>query len=88
MKLSSYLLHRPAGTAFDALLDIRAESLQFGGPALLALLRGPELVLVHLAGAGLTALLDLAPDELLEMFTDEVARRHGWLPLAGPLGYQ
>ena len=39
MKLSSYLLHRPAGTAVDALLD-------------------------------------LALDELVEVFPDEVARRH------------
>jgi hypothetical protein len=30
----------------------------------------------------------LALDELLEMFPDEVARRHGWLPVAGNLVYQ
>jgi hypothetical protein len=30
----------------------------------------------------------LALDELLEMFPEEVARRHGWLPVAWLLGYQ
>ena len=65
MKLSRYLLHRPAGTAVDALLNIRAESRQFGGPELLANFKGPEPVMDHLAGAGATALLDLALDELL-----------------------
>jgi hypothetical protein len=88
MKLSSYLLHRPAGTAVDALLDIRAESFQLGGPELLAILKGPEPVTDHLAGAGITALLDLAIVELLGVFTDEVARRHGRLPVALALGYQ
>jgi hypothetical protein len=42
----------------------------------------------HLAGAGVTALLDLALDELLEMFPDDVARRHEWRPVALPLGYE
>jgi hypothetical protein len=42
----------------------------------------------HLAGAGVAALLDLALDELLGVFPDEVVRRHGYLPVAGPLGYQ
>ena len=77
-----------AGTAVDALLDVRAECLQLGGPELLAILRGPGAVTVHFAGAGVTALLDLALDELLEMFPEEVARRHGWLPVAWLLGYQ
>ena len=62
IKLSRYFLYRPAGTAVDALLDIRAESLRLGGPELLAILQGPEPVMVHLAGAGGTALLDLALD--------------------------
>lgn len=53
---------RPGGTAVVALLDNRAESLQFGGPELLAILQGPETVMDHLAGAGVTALLDLALD--------------------------
>jgi hypothetical protein len=88
MKLSRYLLHRPAGTAVDALLDIRAESLQLGGPELLANFKGPEPVTEYLPGAGVRALLDLAIDELLEVFPDEVARRHGWLPVAGSLVYQ
>ena len=88
MKLSRYFLHRPAGTAVDALLDIRAESFQFGGPKLLAILKGPEPVMDHLAGAGATALLELALDELLEMFADDVARRHGWLHVVWTLGYQ
>ena len=65
MKLSRYFLHRPAGTAVDALLDIRAECLQFGRPKLLAILQGPEPVMDQLAGAGATALLDLALVELL-----------------------
>jgi hypothetical protein len=30
----------------------------------------------------------LAIDELLEVFPDEVVRRHGWLPVALALGYQ
>jgi hypothetical protein len=63
-------------------------SLQLGGPELLANFKGPEPVMDHLAGAGATALLDLALDELLEMFPDDVARRYGWLPMAGSLGYQ
>jgi hypothetical protein len=88
MKFSGYLLHRPVGSAVDGLLDIRAESLQFGGLELLAILQGPETVMDHLAGAGVTVLLDLALDELLEMFPDEVARRHGWLSVAWLLGYQ
>ena len=77
-----------AGTAVDALLDVRAESLQLGGPELLAILRGPEPVVDQLAGAEVTVLLDLALDELLEMFPDEAARRHGWLPVAWLLGHQ
>ena len=77
-----------AGTAVDALLDVRAECLQLGGPELLAILQGPGAVTVHFAGAGVTALLDLALDELLEMFPNEVARRHGCLPLDWLLGYQ
>ena len=88
MKLSRYFLYRLAGFAVDALLDIRAESFQLGGPELLAILQGPEPVTDHLAGAGVTALLDLALDELLEMFPDQVARRHGWLQVARPLDYQ
>ena len=88
MKLSRYFLHRLAGTAVDAMLDVRAECLQLGGAVLLAILQDPEPVLDHLAGAGVTALLDMALDELLEMFPDEVARRYGWLPMAGSLGYQ
>lgn len=51
-----------AGTAVVALLDVRAESLQFGEPELLAILQGPETVMDQLAGAGVTALLDLALD--------------------------
>jgi len=62
MELSSYFLYRPAGTAVDALMDVRAESFQLGGPELLATLRGPEPVMDHLAGAGVAALLDLALD--------------------------
>jgi hypothetical protein len=88
MKLSRYLLKRSAGTAVDALLDVRAESLQLGGPVLFAIFQGSELVTEHLAGAGVTALLDLALDELLEMFPEGVVRRHGWLPVAGGLVYQ
>ena len=88
MKFSGYLLHRPVGSAVDGLLDIRAESLQLGGPELLANFKGPEPVTEYLPGAGVRALLDLALDELLEMFHDEVARRHGWLPVARLLGYQ
>ena len=42
----------------------------------------------HLAGAGVTALLDLALVELLGVFPEGVARRHGWLPVALVLGYQ
>ena len=77
MKLSRYLMHRPAGTAVDALLNVRAESLQLGGPELLAILQGPEPVTDHLAGVGVTDLLDLAIDDLLEMFRDDVVRRLG-----------
>jgi len=77
-----------AGTAVDALLDVRAERFQLGGPELLAILQGPDSVTDHLAGAGVTALLDLALDKLLEVFPVEVARRHGWLPVAGNLVYQ
>ena len=65
MKLSRYFLQRPAvtaGTAVDALLNVRAESLQLGGPELLANFKGPEPVTDHLAGVGVTALLDLALD--------------------------
>jgi hypothetical protein len=65
MKLSRYFLYRPAGTAVDGLLDIRAESLQFGGPVLFAILQGPEPVMDHLAGADVAAQLDLALVELL-----------------------
>lgn len=53
---------QPAGTAVVALLDVRAESLQFGEPELLANLQGLETVMDQLAGAGVTALLDLALD--------------------------
>ncbi len=81
-------MHRPAGTAVDALLDIRAESLQLGGPVLFAIFQGSELVTEYHPGAGVTALLDLALDELLEVLPDEVARRHGWVPVALALGYQ
>jgi hypothetical protein len=88
MKLSSYFLHRLAGTAVDGLLDIRAESLQFGGPVLFAILQGQEPVMDHLAGVGVAALLDLALVEPLKVFPDEVAQRHGWLPVAWLLGYQ
>ena len=88
LQLSGYLLHRPAGTAVDALLDVRAESLQLGGPEFLTILQGPEPVMDHLAGAGVTALLDLALDELLEMFPDEVARQYGRLPVEWLLGFQ
>ena len=72
MKFSGYLLHRPAGSAVDALLDIRAESLQLGGLVLFAILQGPEPFMGPLAGAGagVTALLDMALDKLLEMFPD------------------
>ncbi len=62
MKFSGYLLHRPAGSAVDALLDIRAESLQLGGLVLFAILQGPEPFMGPLAGAGVTALLDMALD--------------------------
>jgi hypothetical protein len=86
MKLSRYYLHRLAGTAVDGLLDIRAESLQFGGPVLFAILQGQEPVTDHLAGAGVTALLDLALVELLEVFPEGVDRRHGFS--ASLLGYQ
>jgi hypothetical protein len=55
---------------------------------LFAILQGPEPVTDHLAGAGVTALLDLALDELLGVFPEGVARRHGWLSMAGSLGYQ
>jgi len=79
---------QPAGTAVVALLDVRAESLQFGEPELLATLQGPAPVTDHLADAGVADLLDLVLDELLGMFPDDVARRHGYLPVAGPLGYQ
>ena len=88
MKLSSYFLYRPAGTAVDALMDVRAESFQLGGPELLEILKGPEPVTDHLAGVGVTALLDLAIDDLLEMFRDDVVRRLGWLLVAWLLGYQ
>ncbi len=88
MKLSRYYLHRLAGTAVDGLLDIRAESLQFGGPVLFAILQGQEPVMDHLAGAAVAALLDLALVEPLKVFPDEVARRHGWLPVAWLLDYQ
>jgi hypothetical protein len=64
---------QPAGTAVYALLDVRAERLQLGGPELLATLQGPAPVTDHLADAGVAALLDLALDELLEMFPDDVA---------------
>ena len=79
---------QPAGTAVNALLDVRAECLQLGGPELLAILQGPGAVTDDLAGAGVAALLDLVLDELLGMFHDDIARRHGYLPVAGPLGYQ
>ena len=62
MKLSRFFLQRPAGNAVDALLNVRAESLQLGGPELLANFKGPEPVTDHLAGVGGTALLDLALD--------------------------
>ena len=64
---------QPAGTAVNALLDVRAESLQLEGTKFLTNLQAPEPVTDHLAGAGVTALLDLALDELLEMFPDDVA---------------
>lgn len=73
---------QPAGTAVDDLLEARAESLQLGGPVLFAILQGPVPVTDHLAGAGVTALLDLALDELLEMFPDDIARRHVCIPVA------
>ena len=44
---------------------------------LLANLQGPEPVTDHFAGTGIAILLDLALDELLEVFPDDVARRHG-----------
>ena len=42
----------------------------------------------HLAGAGVTALLDLAIDVLLEVFPEGVDRRYCRLPVAVSLGYQ
>ena len=79
---------QPGWTAVYALLDVTAERLQLGGPELLATLQGPAPVTDHLADAGVAALLDLALDELLGMFPEGVSRRHGWLPVAGLLGYQ
>ena len=79
---------QPAGTAVNALLDVRTESLQLEGTKFLTNHQGPEPVTDHLAGAGVTSLLDLALDELLEMFPDDGARRHGCLPVAWLLGYQ
>jgi hypothetical protein len=58
---------QPGWTAVDALLDVRAECLQLGGVVLLAILQGPEHVTDHFAGAGVTTLLDLALDKLIEM---------------------
>ena len=66
----------------------RAESLQLCGPELLAILQGPEPVTDHLAVVGVTDLLDLAINDLLEMFRDDVVRRLGWLLVAWLLGYQ
>ena len=57
----------PAGAAVGPLLDVGAEGFQFQGPELLAILQGAEPVADHLAGAGVTALLQLPLDELLEM---------------------
>ena len=88
LQLSGYFLHRPAGTAVDALLDVRAESFQLGDTEFLAIFQGPEPVTDQLAGAGITALLDLALDELLEMYPDDVALRHGCLPVVASLVYQ
>jgi hypothetical protein len=79
---------QPGGAAVYALLDVRAERLQLGGPELLATLQGPAPVTDDLAGAGVAALLDLALVEPLKVIPDEVARRHGWLPVAWLLGYQ
>jgi hypothetical protein len=76
-QLSGYLLDWPAGTAVDSLLDVRAECLEFGGTVLVANLQGPEPLTDHLAGTGIAILLDFALDELLEVFPDDVARRHG-----------
>jgi len=78
---------QPGWTAVDALLDVRAECLQLGGVVLLAILQGPEHVTDHFAGAGVTTLLDLALDELLKVFPDDVARRHDCLPVDWLLGY-
>ena len=58
---------QPGWTAVDALLDDRAESLQLEGTKFLAILQGPEHVTDHFAGAGVTTLLDLALDKLIEM---------------------
>lgn len=79
---------QPGGTAVYALLDVRAERLQLGGPELLATLQGPTPVTDDLAGAGVAALLDLALVEPLKVIPDEVARRHGWLPVAWLLDFQ
>ena len=82
LQFDVHLLQRPAGAAVDPLLNVGAPGLLLQGPELLALLQGPEPVADHLAGAGLSALLQLILDELLEMLPDDVARRNGDLPAA------
>jgi hypothetical protein len=72
LQLCGYLLHRPARTAIDALLDVSAEGLQFGGPELLAIFQGPEPVTDYLAGAGVTTLLDLVLDELSDSLAHHI----------------
>ena len=88
LQLGGHVLHRPAGAAVEALLNVGAEGFQLGGAEFALILKDAEAVADHLAGAGVAALLDLALDELLEMLPDDIARRHGDLPVAWPWHYQ
>lgn len=82
LEFGPHVLHGPARAALDPLLNLSAKALQLGGAEFFAILQNPESVADDLTGADVTALLNLSLDELLEMLADDIARRHGDLPMA------
>jgi hypothetical protein len=60
------VVYGSARAAVHAQVNVSTECFQLEGTELLAGFENAEAVADHLAGAGVAALLDLGPDELLE----------------------